>query len=182
MASSKTTGFDPYLDQTLQNTLANKGSGDRQLKVRPVTTFSSIIPPPSPTYFSMHNLPERDRKPGGNLNNTGATGGEHLRDELSHLKPLPPSNVDTEEPITWYQKISIWMINEGKDFITVAKVGIWNCRTKHTEECVGATMHHVCAIYNPSRTGMYSYSLFAVLSGLQEQAKKTRPWVESTCV
>lgn len=167
MSSSKTSGYDQYHDQTLQNTLANRGTGNnQQLKVRPVTRYSSIIPPPSPTYFS---LPETARKhPTGNL--TNGTGGD--RGELAHLQPLPVDiTPDEEEQITWYQKASIWMINEGKNITTVARNKGGTVALKAHN--VGATMHHVCAIFNPPPPALgriplqCALSPFVFCSGLQ---------------
>lgn len=107
------TGNNYYDDQTYANTLANRGNGEFQAnltKQRPITTYSSLIPPPSPTYFRLQEM-------GGKLPNNS-----QARPNLDHLRPLEPVAEPEEEVISWHQKISIWMINEGNRVIFF---GIW---------------------------------------------------------
>ncbi|KAG0363852.1 hypothetical protein BGX24_004836, partial [Mortierella sp. AD032] len=113
-------------DQTQANTLANRrNSIDHQnhiTKQRPITTYSSLIPPPSPTYFRLQEM-------GARMSTYGAPGGQSAtaqggpggppRGELDHLRPLDSTTngnganaTDVEEAISWYQKLNIWMINE----------------------------------------------------------------------
>ncbi|KAF8977360.1 hypothetical protein BGZ46_007458 [Entomortierella lignicola] len=106
-------------DQTSANTLANRGTSDYQShlnKQRPVTTYSALIPPPSPTYFRMQE---------GGVNKSIRPTSNYppqTRGELDHLRRLEPEPAQVEENISWYQKISIWMINEGNRAIFF---GIW---------------------------------------------------------
>lgn len=119
-AMGASSGHDyqsPY-DQTQANTLANRRTSvDHQAhltKQRPITTYSSLIPPPSPTYFRLQEM-------GARTSTYGAPGGGPRappRGELDHLRPLENVNgaagaANVEEEITWYQKLNIWMINEG---------------------------------------------------------------------
>ncbi|KAG0324170.1 hypothetical protein BGZ99_002133 [Dissophora globulifera] len=110
-----------YHDQTQANTLANRRNDADQAyltKQRPITTYSSLIPPPSPTYFRMN---EMGGKPGNYSNAMPRTN----RNELAHLRPLDPvpaGGDGADENISLYQKISIWMINEGNRVIFF---GIW---------------------------------------------------------
>ncbi|KAK3826444.1 MAG: NADPH oxidase [Linnemannia gamsii] len=123
-------------DQTQANTLANRrNSIDHQnhiTKQRPITTYSSLIPPPSPTYFRLQEM-------GARMSTYGAPGGQSAtaqggpggppRGELDHLRPLDSTTngnganaTDVEEAISWYQKLNIWMINEGNRVIFF---GLW---------------------------------------------------------
>ncbi|KAG0262936.1 hypothetical protein BG011_009532 [Mortierella polycephala] len=134
MASSmhgKTTGAasgndysSPAFDQTQANTLANRRpSVEHQAhntKQRPITTYSSLIPPPSPTYFRLQEMGANRNSTlnsGNYASATTAAAAGQTRGELDHLRPLNdqpsagPNKV--EENISWLQKISIWMINEG---------------------------------------------------------------------
>ncbi|KAF9898807.1 hypothetical protein BX616_003589, partial [Lobosporangium transversale] len=126
MASQRNrTGVQPTgnsssnYDQTQANTLANRrNSADHQAhiaKQRPVTTYSSLIPPPSPTYFRLQEM--GGKPPFSSLNDDSDLGRPAPglpRGELDHLRPLPPSNDNkfAEKEFSWHQKISIWMINE----------------------------------------------------------------------
>ncbi|KAF9346928.1 hypothetical protein BGX26_001543 [Mortierella sp. AD094] len=103
-------------DQTRANTLANRGTSDHQAhitKQRPVTAYSALIPPPSPTYFRLQEMgsPTRSNFP-----------PQQTRGDLDHLRRLEPAPAEIEENISWHQKISIWMINEGNRVIFF---GIW---------------------------------------------------------
>ncbi|KAG0370597.1 ferric reductase NAD binding domain-containing protein [Gamsiella multidivaricata] len=114
------SGYDyPPYDQTHANTLANRRpSVDHQQlsKQRPTTTYSTLIPPPSPTYFRLQEMGGRP---------TSTAGPPRPRGELDHLRPLDPvptGGDQAEENISLFQKISIWMINEGNRVIFF---GIW---------------------------------------------------------
>ena len=119
-----------YNSSTQANTLANRRpSVDHNQfvasakKQRPTTSYSALIPPPSPTYFRLQEM--GTGKGGGNRNvnaQESASYSQYLqqhqqRGELDHLKPLDSravqSNGEADEPTTLYQRISIWMINEG---------------------------------------------------------------------
>ncbi|KAF9364779.1 hypothetical protein BGX34_000449 [Mortierella sp. NVP85] len=132
--TATTTGTD-YHDQTYLNTLANRGLNDPEFheefrSKRPVTTYASLIPPPSPTYFQIGEIDKRRSNyppPNPNPNNSVPAVPALPRGELSHLRPLPEplySNAGDkkEENISWYQKINIWMINEGNRVIFF---GLW---------------------------------------------------------
>ncbi|KAF9115690.1 hypothetical protein BGW39_002990, partial [Mortierella sp. 14UC] len=123
MGASSGHDYQSAYDQTQANTLANRrNSIDHQnhiAKQRPITTYSSLIPPPSPTYFRLQEMGARMSTygaPGGGQG--GAAGGPRgpSRGELDHLRPLDSTTngaaANVEETISWYQKLNIWMINE----------------------------------------------------------------------
>ncbi|KAF9300263.1 hypothetical protein BGZ74_008091, partial [Mortierella antarctica] len=102
-------------DQTQANTLANRRPSTDQptlTKQRPVTTYSSLIPPPSPTYFRLQEMSNRMSQ----LPPANPQFGRQ-QDELGHLRPLNNMTDKVEgdvsdEVTSWHQKLSIWMINE----------------------------------------------------------------------
>lgn len=97
-------------DQTQANTLANRRPSIDQptlTKQRPVTSYSSLIPPPSPTYFRLQEMSNRQSQ-------LPPANPQFPKDDLSHLRPLDkPEGDGSDEVTSWHQKISIWMINEG---------------------------------------------------------------------
>ncbi|KAF9115869.1 hypothetical protein BGX27_005935 [Mortierella sp. AM989] len=117
-ATGASSGYE--YDQTHANTLANRGTSDHQshlTKQRPITTYSSLIPPPSPTYFRLQEMGSVPSRPSNNNSDMPQTRGD-----LDHLRQLEPTPAEIEEKISWYQKINIWMINEGNRVIFF---GIW---------------------------------------------------------
>ncbi|KAF9286031.1 hypothetical protein BGZ68_003302 [Mortierella alpina] len=132
MPTGSSSGYDQ--DPTQANTLANRRpsvehQAHRAKQQRPITTYSSLIPPPSPTYFRLQEVGSNRHS---NINNgifTSATAtaqAGRTRGDLDHLRPLDsiPAGGDkvVDEEITWHQKISIWMINEGNRAIFF---GLW---------------------------------------------------------
>jgi len=130
-ASSGYDGMNDYNgnSSTHANTLANRRPSvdhNRVLangkKQRPITSYSTLLPPPSPTYFRLQEMGAS--KGAGQQNGGGADSARYSQylqqhqqpGELDHLKPLDARAVQTgepEAPTSWHQRVSIWMINEG---------------------------------------------------------------------
>ncbi|KAG0254277.1 hypothetical protein DFQ27_006939 [Actinomortierella ambigua] len=136
---------------TLVNTLANRGDGSTMdspvRKPRPITTCSSIIPPPSPTYFKLQEMKresiafQRNQTPNA-FSSMPSDSGAYLN-TLAQLEGNGPNNYNNnnnnnnnnmnrsnsssrretqEEPDTAWKRMNTWMINEGNRTIFF---GVW---------------------------------------------------------
>lgn len=107
--------------------------------------YADLIPPPSPTYFEMVGTNRLSitgtMAIGGDITGTPlrrAGDGPSLQWDLSKPKPSneePTADMNAmEENISWHQKLSIWMINDGKASIAGAsthiQTGTWKGRKK----------------------------------------------------
>ncbi|GJJ70233.1 hypothetical protein EMPS_02582 [Entomortierella parvispora] len=130
-ASSGYDGYNEYNgnSSTQANTLANRRPSvdhNRVLasngkKQRPITSYSTLIPPPSPTYFRLQEMGASKGAQNG-ARPDSVSYSQYLQQhqqpgELAHLKPLDSravqANGEPDAPATLHQRISIWMINEG---------------------------------------------------------------------
>ncbi|KAF9416106.1 hypothetical protein BGZ94_010306, partial [Podila epigama] len=114
--TGQSSSYDYDHDQTQANTLANRRASIDQptlSKQRPVTAYSSLIPPPSPTYFRLQEMAAHRQSQLPPANPQLSRPGE-----LDHLRQLPSmtkgdkDGADAEETSSWHQQLSIWMINE----------------------------------------------------------------------